>query len=80
MQERYAEAKIYIDQAVACDTTDSVPSSVILEHAGDIYIKNHEPEQAVSYWQQALDYNPEQPDLIEWKIREKKYIKEKEKK
>ena len=80
VQERYAEAKIYIDQAVACDTTDSVPSSVILEHAGDIYIKNHEPEQAVSYWQQALDYNPERPDLIEWKIREKKYIKEKEKK
>lgn len=78
MQERYAEAKIYIDQAVACDT-DSVQSSVIIEHAGDIYYKNGEPEKAISYWEKALESEPENRDLLERKIREKKYIKEEEK-
>ena len=78
MQERYAEAKIYIDQAVACDT-DSVQSSVIIEHAGDIYYKNGEPEKAISYWEKALEGEPENRDLLERKIREKKYIKEEEK-
>ncbi len=78
MQERYAEAKIYIDQAVACDT-DSVQSSVIIEHAGDIYYKNGEPETAISYWEKALEGEPENRDLLERKIREKKYIKEEEK-
>ena len=78
MQERYAEAKIYIDQAVACDT-DSVQSSVIIEHAGDIYYKNGEPETAISYWKKALEGEPENRDLLERKIREKKYIKEEEK-
>lgn len=77
MQERYAEAKIYIDQAVACDT-DSVQSSVIIEHAGDIYIKNGEPEKAVAFWQQAIDCGTENRDLIERKIRKKAYIKEEE--
>ena len=77
MQERYAEAKIYIDQAVACDT-DSVQSSVIIEHAGDIYYKNGEPEKAISYWEKALESEPENRDLLERKIREKKYIKEEE--
>lgn len=78
MQERYAEAKIYIDQAVECDT-DSVQSSVIIEHAGDIYYKNGEPEKAISYWEKALEGEPENRDLLERKIREKKYIKEEEK-
>jgi len=78
MQERYAEAKIYIDQAVACDT-DSVQSSVIIEHAGDIYYKNGEPEKAISYWEKALEGEPENRDLLVRKIREKKYIKEEEK-
>lgn len=36
MKERYAEAKIYIDQALQ---NDSDSSAVIIEHAGDIYAK-----------------------------------------
>ena len=78
VQERYAEAKIYIDQAVACDT-DSVKSSVIIEHAGDIYIMNGEPDKAVAYWQQALDAGAEDVDYIERKIRQKKYFRKEEK-
>ena len=77
VQGRYAEAKIYIDQAVACDT-DSVQSGVILEHAGDIYIMNGDAEKAVSYWQQALEAGAENPSLTERKIKEKKYIRKEE--
>ena len=54
-------------------------SSVIIEHAGDIYYKNGEPETAISYWKKALEGEPENRDLLERKIREKKYIKEEEK-
>lgn len=77
VQERYAEAKIYAEQAVACDT-DSVRSSVIVEHAGDVSIMLGERDKAVDYWQQALLLDCEHPDLIEQKIREKKYIKPEE--
>lgn len=52
-QNRYAEAKIYIDQALANDS-GSVQSGVVLEHAGDIYYQNHLVPQAVEYWQKAL--------------------------
>ena len=77
MQERYAEARIYAEQAVACDT-DSVRSSVIVEHAGDVCIMLGDTEKAVEYWQQALQLECERPELIEQKIKEKKYIKPKE--
>lgn len=77
MQERYAEAKIYAEQAVACDT-DSVKSSVIVEHAGDVSMMLGETEKAVEYWQQALLLGSERPELIEQKIKEKKYIKPEE--
>lgn len=52
-QERYAEAKIYIEQALANDT-DSVISAVVLEHAGDIWAKNGDMTKAGNYWRQAL--------------------------
>lgn len=53
-QGRYAEAKIYIEQALANDT-DSVTSAVVLEHAGDIWAKNGDTQKARLYWQKALD-------------------------
>ena len=73
MQERYSEAKIYIDQALQ---NDSDASAVIIEHAGDIYIQNREPERAVELWQQALEKDPGNKTLIR-KIRQRKYIKKK---
>lgn len=71
MQSRYAEAKIYIDQALQ---NDSDSSAVITEHAGDIYIQNNDPERAVALWQQALQKAPENKVLIR-KIKKRKYIK-----
>lgn len=75
MQERYTEAKLYIDQALKNDT-DSVQSAVIIEHAGDIYAMNGNIDQALKYWQEALKRAPKGDQaLIERKIKQKKYIK-----
>ena len=75
MQERYTEAKLYIDQALKNDT-DSVQSAVIIEHAGDIYAMNGNIDQALKYWQEALKLAPKDDQaLIERKIKQKKYIK-----
>ena len=71
MQKRYAEAKIYIDQALQ---NDSDTSAVIIEHAGDIYIQNKDVDRAVELWQQALVKDPKNKLLIR-KIKQKKYIK-----
>lgn len=75
MQERYAEAKLYINQAVASDT---IASDVILEHAGDIYAMNGDIVRALDYWRKAKDAGSESKVLIR-KIRQKKYIKDENK-
>jgi len=71
-QERYAEARIYIDQTLQ---NDSAVSSVELEHAGDIYFACGLPAEAVKYWQQALAKDPYNK-LLARKIKRKKYIKQ----
>ena len=71
-EKRYAEAKIYIDKALKCDT-DSVQSGAVLEHAGDIYMMNNEPGAALSYWQKALQAGGTSP-LLPKKIKLRKYI------
>ena len=73
MQGRYAESKVYIDQALQ---NDSDSSAVITDHAGDIYIQNKEPERAVELWKQALLLDPQNKILIR-KIKQRKYIKRK---
>ncbi|MCR5131595.1 MAG: hypothetical protein K6C10_09090 [Prevotella sp.] len=123
-QDRFAEAKIYIDQAlkielakidsVAVDTVsadepqqteeqqaddslateedetlevdsieadtldaaDLVPSAVVLEHAGDIYYKTGNVERALELWALALEITDDRFDIIEEKIRKKKYIED----
>ena len=71
-EKRYAEAKIYIDKALKCDT-DSVQSGAVLEHAGDIYMMNNEPGAALSYWQKALQAGGTS-SLLPKKIKLRKYI------
>ena len=71
VQGRYAEARIYIDQALQ---NDSLPSHDVLEHAGDIYAQCGDIGQALNYWQQALADEPTDRLLIR-KIKKKKYIK-----
>lgn len=73
MQDRFAEAKIYADQAVANDT-DSVQSPVILEHTGDIYACLGKANDAVNFWQKAIKAGGKSA-LLKRKIELKKYIK-----
>ena len=80
MQQRYSEAKVYIDQTLQCD---SDTSAVLLEHAGDIYYHTGDKEKAVVLWQQALDRALEKSEVkndrrqvLIRKIKLKKYLKE----
>ena len=80
MQERYAEAKIYIDQALQnVDTVtiggDTVSNAAIYEHAGDIYWYCEDPDKALVFWQDALKGDADNKVLIR-KVKLKKYFKE----
>ena len=75
-QERYKEAKVYIDQALRSDT-DSTQSAVIIEHAGDIYYMNNDGLKALDYWQKSLKAGNDNP-LLPKKIKLRQYIKENE--
>jgi tetratricopeptide (TPR) repeat protein len=69
-QKRYAEARIYIDQAIQ---NDSTLNGEVLEHAGDIYAMNGDIDAALGYWQKALAESPGNKILIR-KIKRKKYL------
>jgi tetratricopeptide (TPR) repeat protein len=80
MQQRYSEAKIYIDQTLKYDNDTS---AVLLEHAGDIYFQAGNAVQALAYWQQALerielenDTKNDRRPILTRKIKLKKYLKE----
>lgn len=53
-QNRYAEAKLYIDQALVNDT-DTTINADVLEHAADIYQMNGDAKAALGYLQRAID-------------------------
>ena len=75
MQGRYAEAQIYIDQAIEKDTTQS---AVLLEHGGDIHACNNEIDKAVELWKKAQEKGMEkgQDDkVLIRKIKLRKYVK-----
>ncbi len=71
LQQRYTEAKIYIDQALKYDTDSN---AVIIEHGGDIYAMNGDTDHAVQLWQEAAKKDPDNKSLAR-KIRKRKYIK-----
>lgn len=76
MQERYADAKTYIDAALKNrDSTEN--NSAVLEHAGDIYAMNGITDEAVEYWKKAKTDDYPSPTL-DWKIKNKQYISEEE--
>ena len=68
-QERYAEAKIYIEQALR----DSLIDGVVKEHAGDIFALNGDIDKAMELWQQAQTNAPDNK-LLRRKIKRKKYF------
>ncbi len=76
MEERYAEAKSYIDMAVS--NLDSIESNLaIYEHAGDIYAMNGLTEQALKYWKKAYD-GGQKTEVLAWKMENRRYVTEAE--
>ena len=72
IEERYEEAKIYIEQAL---NNLEGTGGVIYEHAGDIYALTGDMDKAMEYWRKAKDDNVESTTLDK-KIKQRKYIKE----
>lgn len=73
MEERYAEAKTYMDQTLKnIDSTEV--SSAIYEHAGDIYSMNGLTDEAVRFWKKAYDMDDMSSDVLGWKVINKRYI------
>lgn len=68
----YAEARIYIDNAMK---NDGEKSDVIVEHCGDIYFMTGDVDGALEYWKKALEMGSESK-MLKQKIEKKKYIAE----
>lgn len=69
----YAEARIYIDEAMKAEEGNQ--SDVVVEHCGDIYYMNGEHEKALEYWQKALELGNES-EVLKKKIKLKQYVQE----
>ncbi len=82
-QQRYEEARIYIEQAIKCEENSAKDSTMaadstdiagdILEHAGDIYIKLNRQSDALRMWNRALKAGVDDEATLRKKI--KKYQK-----
>lgn len=71
-KKNYAEARIYIDQALQHGGGES---DVIVEHAGDIYYMTGDTEGALKHWRKAMEMGSKSKKLPK-KIKKKKYIRE----
>ena len=68
----YAEARIYIDNAMK---NDGEKSDVIVEHCGDIYFMTGDVEGALNYWKKALEMGSESK-MLKQKIENSCFIAE----
>ncbi len=66
----YAKAREIIDLALNYSEEDSAE---LLEHAGDIYFMDGQPDKAVQFWSRALKYNSEN-ELLRRKVRQKTFF------
>ena len=69
-QGAYTMAKIYIENAVKYSEDD--PSTVVLEHYGDILFKTGEEEKALEQWKKAKELGSDS-DTLDKKIKTKQY-------
>ena len=76
MEERYADAKTYIDQALK-NRDSTADNSTVLEHAGDIYYMNGIADESVDFWKKAYT-GENQTEVLAWKIKNRQYITEEE--
>ncbi len=69
----YAKAKEIIDQVLELDETGD--SGDVLEHAGDIYFMNGNPTEALEFWKEALELDPDN-ELLRRKVKHKTFFYE----
>lgn len=69
-KKNYTMARDYINRAMEYDPD---PSEELLEHAGDIYFMNGEPDEAVDFWKRALEKAPDN-ELLQRKVKHKTYF------
>ncbi len=67
----YAKARELIDRTLELTPKDEMTSDV-LEHAGDIYYMDSEPDRAVEFWKEALKLDPDN-DLLKRKVTNRAY-------
>lgn len=83
MKGDYSEALHYMERVVdptLCEDSllmDSTLSGVVLEHAGDIYARLGKMDEALYYWNLALNRDNTGTAYLRKKIKKKKYIEEK---
>ncbi len=66
----YAKAREVIDRTMELSEEESAD---ILEHAGDIYFMDGEPDAAVEFWKKALELAPDN-ELLGRKVKHKTYF------
>ena len=66
----YAKAREIIDRTLSLMNE---PGEEVLEHAGDIYFMDGEPDKALEFWKRALKLNPDNA-LLAKKVRHKTYF------
>lgn len=71
-KKEYSLARDAIDKTLQLTKT---PSAELLEHAGDIYFMDGQPEQALKFWTQALKLDPSN-QLLRKKVTHKTYFYE----
>ena len=69
-RKEYQKAREAIDRTL--EVTDE-RSEDILEHAGDIYFMDGEPDKALEFWKEALPLAPDN-ELLKRKVKEKTYF------
>ena len=67
----YAKAREAIDRTLELTGEDDM-SADVLEHAGDIYFMDGEPDKALCFWKEALKLTPDN-ELLQRKVRNKSY-------
>lgn len=70
-RKEYAKAREIIDRAIEATPDDEVDPE-LMEHAGDIYFMDGEPDRAVEFWEKALELAPDNA-LLRRKVTNRAY-------
>lgn len=71
-QDRYDDARKYIDMAIENEKDSANIDGDILYHAGDIYLKLGLRQQAIDFWERALQAELDDADILRKRLKELK--------